>query len=192
MTYLESLYDLEAELTKESKEIYSRLTDTLTKPWIEAGGCKECLGHGRVITWSTLDGPGYTEYGKCTACTAESKALGKKPFSFWSGNGYADAVSGTITLDELFAMPEYRTEAVLLNTYKLHLAIVKFNIKEEEDRMRVERGKTIVVVAGRKIPRGTKGECFWVGGTKYGMRVGFKTPEGETMWTALPNVAVAA
>jgi hypothetical protein len=49
------------------------------------------------------------------------------------------------------------------------------------------RGKTLKVVKGRKIPKGTVGTCFWIGNGDYGVRVGLKTAAGETLWTAASN-----
>lgn len=59
------------------------------------------------------------------------------------------------------------------------------------------KGKTIKVVKGRKVPKGTVGECIWYGeGAKYSyygsvpMRVGPKTSDGTVFWTAASNVEV--
>ena len=59
----------------------------------------------------------------------------------------------------------------------------------------VERGTRVVVARGRKVPKGTAGEVFWVGSTRWGWRVGF-TPDGvendgnNGTFTALSNVDV--
>ena len=55
---------------------------------------------------------------------------------------------------------------------------------------RVAVGREIVVVKGRKVPKGTAGTAFWVGETTWGKRVGFKDAAGATHWTALSNVEV--
>lgn len=52
------------------------------------------------------------------------------------------------------------------------------------------KGKTLKVVAGRKVPKGTLGVCIWAGTTRYGERVGLKDADGEVFWTAAKNVAV--
>lgn len=60
-------------------------------------------------------------------------------------------------------------------------------------------GKTVKVVKGRKVPKGTIGECFWMGCTdysKYGdpwgiytrIRIGIRDQDGGVHWTALDNV----
>ena len=62
-------------------------------------------------------------------------------------------------------------------------------------------GKTVRVVKGRKVPKGTVGVCFWIGQTdysKYGdpwgiytcYRIGIRDNAGEVYWTALDNVVV--
>ncbi len=73
--------------------------------------------------------------------------------------------------------------------------------KEEAAREAVtpRKGKTIKVVKGRKVPKGTVGECVWYGeGKKYSyygsapMRVGLKDASGTVHWTAASNVEVVA
>lgn len=63
------------------------------------------------------------------------------------------------------------------------------NRKRAERLMRVERGKVVKVVRGRKLPKGLVGRCFWVGQTAYGFSVGIETPMGRE-FTALKNVEV--
>lgn len=65
---------------------------------------------------------------------------------------------------------------------------------------KVEKGKTVVVVKGRKVAKGTTGEVFWVGAgkayswadAKFGVanRIGIKDAAGATHWTAASNVEV--
>ena len=57
-----------------------------------------------------------------------------------------------------------------------------------EQRLRDLKGQTVQVVAGRKVPLGTSGVCFWSGEGRYGWRVGFTTADGETVWTDARNV----
>lgn len=61
--------------------------------------------------------------------------------------------------------------------------------------------KEVKVVKGRKVPIGTTGTVFWIGMrnySKYGywwsweVRVGIKTPEGDTYFTAENNIALVA
>lgn len=61
--------------------------------------------------------------------------------------------------------------------------------------------KEVKVVKGRKVPFGTTGTVFWIGMrnySKYGywwswtVRVGIRTPEGDTYFTAESNIALVA
>ena len=54
--------------------------------WNMNGGCKECGGEGRILSWSTMDSPSYNEYKSCTECTIESrKQIGIRPgISYWA------------------------------------------------------------------------------------------------------------
>jgi len=69
---------------------------------------------------------------------------------------------------------------------------------EEEDRKyRAEveartpnRGKTVKVVRGRKVPKGLIGKVFWYGQTRYGYRVGIEVADGVRLFTADSNVEV--
>lgn len=65
-------------------------------------------------------------------------------------------------------------------------------VRREEERKRPARGKTLRVVRGRKVPRGTVGECFWMGPDKFGngYRVGIKDENGTVHWTAESNCEV--
>lgn len=186
---LRELYNKQQDLTTERLNLAMSLTEKLGQAWLQAGGCNACLGHGLVVTWSTLDGPGYTEYGDC-GCPAENRV--KKPGSYWKG-GWCAAVAGLVNFNDLLSLPEFHSEAILLNTYDLHIEANSLKIKDEEAKCEVSYGKPVVVVKGRKIPHGTEGECFWVGNdrfNKYNKRIGFRTASGDTMWTSLSNVKV--
>ena len=51
-------------------------------------------------------------------------------------------------------------------------------------------GKRLEVIRGRKVARGTTGECIWVGHGTYGPRVGIKDASGNVHWTSIDNVQV--
>jgi hypothetical protein len=59
-----------------------------------------------------------------------------------------------------------------------------------EEAKRPARGKVLKVVKGRNVPKGTTGECFWIGESKWGKRVGIKDAAGTVHWTAITNVEV--
>lgn len=52
-----------------------------------------------------------------------------------------------------------------------------------------DKGKTIRVVRGRKVPVGTEGLCFWIGPSQFGVRVGIES-DGAKYFTAIQNVEV--
>jgi hypothetical protein len=63
----------------------------------------------------------------------------------------------------------------------------------------VGKGKKVVVVKGRKVPKGTTGECFWIGNANFDRykrwwnevtRIGFKDENGNVHWTNASNVEV--
>lgn len=64
---------------------------------------------------------------------------------------------------------------------------------ESAEKQGIEKGAVVVVARGRKVPKGTLGEVFWVGADSYGnARCGLKTREGVTHWTATSNCDVVA
>lgn len=63
--------------------------------------------------------------------------------------------------------------------------------EREEERRTVSKGKQVIVFKGRKVPVGTKGECFWLGNGTFGERVGIRDSKGNVWWTAKDNCRVA-
>ena len=62
---------------------------------------------------------------------------------------------------------------------------------DREARAReIRTGRRVEVFKGRKVAKGTVGECFWIGDGRYGVRVGIKNAQGEVFWTAASNVRV--
>lgn len=61
------------------------------------------------------------------------------------------------------------------------------------DAGEIVKGQTVEVVRGRKVPKGTTGTVIYIGEDGYGKsRVGIKTEDGETVFTATSNVEVKA
>lgn len=55
--------------------------------WLARGGCTTCAGTGQVVTWSTLDGDSWTEYGPCPGrvemrCAMCGEHTGTEHFAF--------------------------------------------------------------------------------------------------------------
>lgn len=61
------------------------------------------------------------------------------------------------------------------------------------DAGEIVKGQTVTVVKGRKVAHGTTGTVAWIGEDNYGKaRVGFKTADGEMVFTATSNVEVTS
>lgn len=64
--------------------------------------------------------------------------------------------------------------------------------RAREDAARVAKGKRVRVVKGRKVPVGTEGVVFWIGDSRWGLRVGLRPNRfgGEAVFTSIDNVEV--
>lgn len=62
----------------------------------------------------------------------------------------------------------------------------------EEEAVTVRCGKTVKVVRGRKVPKGTVARVFWMGENQWGWSAGLEMESGERVFTALRNVEVVA
>lgn len=62
--------------------------------------------------------------------------------------------------------------------------------RAEQEAKTPNRGKTVKVVKGRKVPVGLIGQVFWRGQTKYGYRVGIEVMDGVRIFVAESNVEV--
>lgn len=53
----------------------------------------------------------------------------------------------------------------------------------------IVKDQTVVVVKGRKVPKGTTGRVFWIGVDAYDKpKIGFLDAAGQKHWTAASNV----
>lgn len=52
----------------------------------------------------------------------------------------------------------------------------------------IRRGTEVRVIKGRKVKIGTEARVFWIGSTRFGMRVGLEMASGERVFTAEKNV----
>lgn len=100
------------------------------------------------------------------------------------------------------ATPEVRAKAA---TFYTALALAELKAKAAADALTPAKGKAVKVVKGRKVPKGTEGVVIWVGEGRYygpvprykngwstngGLRIGLKTADGATHFTAASNVVV--
>ena len=157
----------------------------------EAGGCHRCRGRGWVVTWDTLDSLSgcYAEYGGCPDAESNPGAHGEgAPFDHSKINKY-DNLQGE--KPELAQTPEEREKFAAL---ELAVKVAAAGINAAQADARPSKGKTVTVIKGRKVAKGTVGRVFWTGPSDYGpgLRVGLETPEGERHFTAGTNLEVIA
>lgn len=69
-------------------------------------------------------------------------------------------------------------------------AAAKAAAEAEAEACRPSYGKTVVVVRGRKIKKGTEATVFWLGETRWGWRVGLEMADGSRDFTDAGNVEV--
>ena len=102
----------------------------------------------------------------------------------WTKKSYAtvDATPEVVEAHETWkqAQEETRTQAAFEANVERGLQVAR----------EVKKGSLVVVVRGRKVPKGTKGRVFWTGSNHYGDRVGVQGDDGQTHWTATRNVEV--
>ncbi len=95
----------------------------------------------------------------------------------------------TVTVDASPAIESLYILSEEVKAAEAKLNELKRSMNRQIESMKAPvKGRTIKVVKGRKVPVGTVGTCCWVGESRYGVRVGLKTPAGETLWTAASNV----
>ena len=129
----------------------------------------------------------------------------------WEVNGYNDSdFYALVWTGESLASVEYATtrgwtyanSATVDATDEVKAAaaewlaerdIASWNAAAAHDALMVNKGDTVEVVRGRKVPIGTTGEVIWIGADKYDrtgrkQRLGVKDGDGEVHWTAESNV----
>lgn len=179
------------EATKNRDNAYEAKSNYLkackvkrNEEFIANGGCKTCDGSGRILTWSTLDGPSWNEYGPCDnpACTA--KTIGANP--------------------SLLANPFTPSEQQVFDGLESNFNNLEAVHAEIENKWTPTKGKRVRVIAQRRknhAPIGSEGIIFWVGESTWhsGYRgatgvsttkIGFKDTVGNTFWTTGKSVVL--
>ena len=93
------------------------------------------------------------------------------------------------------------TDKQLIELESALVARGNLNAAMEISDFRKVFGKTVEIVKGRKVPKGTVGTCFWVKRYNYSKhsdqwgiysstRIGIKTEEGQVYFTSIDNVVV--
>jgi hypothetical protein len=166
--------------SKQMNDTANLLVGNLVKAWEDKGGCKACNGLGRVLTWSTLDGESYDEFGPCTACTDATRAVGAHPLACAPRGSRSTGMRGVLVV----AMEVFTQE---MNAVSEQYNDARIN-REKCITNEIVRGDYIIVVKGRKIPTGNHGMVVAVTHGSYGPRVGFIDGAGQLTWIALTNV----
>lgn len=65
-------------------------------------------------------------------------------------------------------------------------------LEAKESLLLPAKGVKCKVVKGRKVPRGTIGEIFWIGDKGYGVKVGLKDAKGQSHFTSVSNIICTA
>lgn len=165
-------------LSEKATKLYSNDMDI----WEARGGCKACHGTSTVLTWSTLDGSSYDEFGLCKAEGCTAKTVGMAP-GIHSPQGSGWNRGGETPVD--YAKRVYAEEmALFVTAYET----AKSNHYECIGR-ELYKQDYIIVLKGRKIPVGEHGVVVGFSNNQWGSKVGFCNAQGTIQWTAISNVA---
>jgi hypothetical protein len=183
--------DQMAEFNKTKSEfvkIKNSMTESILKSafesFVNSGGCLNCNGRKRVVVWDTMDcmDGSYAEFGDCPKCTPETDRVGlnKTVYSKY------DRVRGL----------EDPRPSLYGNMFdSLDQAIDKLNreinkLKIEHDK--IEKGRVVCVVKGRKVPIGIVGKIFYkkTKPTSFGLvtTLGIKDKNQVVYWVNENNV----
>ena len=163
--------------------------------FVAKGGCAECNGYGRVLTWSTLDGPGWwhDEFGVCPNPTCTAHTVGIDITKCEPGSrGYSPSWS---------RYPQGQQEEDKLAHLEQGVQTAQDVLKSVEDKWLPSKGKEVEVIRSSKgAKKGDKGIVFWVGDSEFQayrgayvahtLKVGFKTPDGVAHWTTSKSCVV--
>lgn len=157
--------------------------------WDAAGGCKRCRGYREVLTWWTLDGPGWDEHGPCPNCTGANVRGWPEP-EIRPGASRPSSSSG-VRDSAGFEWLAYQDPDFS------EWARANWAAETERQRFALDKGAIAIVVKGRKVPVGLIAPVVAVKDGNYGPRVGLLVAahvEGAVnglLWTALDNVELA-
>jgi hypothetical protein len=157
-------------------EIYSNIRQA----WINNGGCVTCNGTGTILTWSTLDGSGYDEHGKCPNCTEESKAVGASPLVYGPARS-----NGAHIISKNTVVKNLASDKVADLLQNADIATANYNLC---CRKPSNRGDYVIVTKGRKVVIGTHGAIVGFSQNAYGFKAGFIDGNSTVHWTAISNL----
>ncbi len=122
--------------------------------------------------------------GKVLYCGHRWDSLWEREYvlvSVWN-DGEIKSIHMSVDTDAVVDATDEVLEAVRENAYAYHLKLVLNDIFA--DACRIGKGNTVVVVRGRKTPKGTIGKVFWIGNDNYsaGLRYGIKDSNDNVYW----------
>lgn len=175
--------------------------------WLMEGGCNRCGGSGRVVTWSTLDGPSWTEYGPCPGHVVGDVVVTNAWYfrvecdvDRWLSGPYADRVAVRDDGDVVVVADIPCTASTIGEPAKacapqdMHDAVddLRVALERATEQWSAKLGAYIVVARGRKVPQGTEGYVVHRSDGEWGIRVGIApTIDGRAVhYTSVDNVDV--
>lgn len=158
----------------------TELVNGLISDWEKAGGCKNCNGFESVLTWATLDGEGYDEFGICPKCTEQSKKAGTKP-----GHLSRSGSRGGHVVQDIELAKQKFSEIMKPLVEAFGDADHNYSICIGD---RIKKEDYVIVTKGRKVPVGTHGVVVGFSSNQWGEKVGVIDGAGKMHWTAIGNV----
>jgi len=155
--------------------------------FVAKGGCTTCDGFGKVLTWSTLDGPGWDEFGDCPNPNCTAKTVGVDVTCGHPGSrGYhVNPENFPVTAEDkaLWEMERYSIECA------------EKSLDDMREKWIPRKGKIVECIRTSKgCDKGDKGKVFWEGikenqfGTTH--KVGFHNQDGVECWTTVNSCVV--
>lgn len=154
--------------------------------FVSKGGCKRCSGWGRVLTWSTLDGSGYDEFGVCPEPTCTASTVGRDVTTREPGTHYR-----TVDVRTFAQSAQEKQDMADLESL---VQTAQDALESVQDKFTPSKGKEIEVIRGSKgAKKGQTGTVFWTredsyqpyrnGPVTHTLKVGAKDKDGNVFWT---------
>jgi hypothetical protein len=157
---------------------------------------QEVVGQGATLQVTGRDERIMSDVWEWATYVQYIDAAGRTKEVWLAYSGYGKVADGAHFTDthhvvfDIDATEEAKARKAAFDAKVARLAEVERKIKWMS---KVEPGKEVKVVRGRKVPQGTEGKLFWIGADKFnrhGTRVGIKDAAGTVHWTAGSNVEV--
>lgn len=137
---------------------------------------------GRVVAVESYYDDGLTDYW-VMVWNPETLTVESGP-----GCPYGTKVDGPAWVAAFYTI----AKSIELTQARARKAAAEAAAEAEAEARRPSYGKTVEVVRGRKVKKGTVARVFWLGETRWGWRVGLELDGGERVFTDAGNVEVRA